>query len=263
MGGGRPPPAYHLGLTPGDLPPCVLLPGDPDRASQIAATWEASETLREHREFRSFRGSYRGCPIGVVSVGIGGPSMAIVVEELARIGARTLIRVGSCGAIDPRIKPGDLVITTAAARFDGVSDAYAPAGYPAVAHPEVFRALEAAARAIGGRYHAGVTASVSTFYLEQGRAGYRGFAPGDLDRLPKLFRKLGILNVEMECATLLTIASIYGLRAGAVCTVFGDRRDGTPVPSDVTRSIRVANEAAFWLESAREPPGPRDRPSRA
>ena len=242
---------YHLGLRPGDLPETVLVPGDPDRASAIASAWDSSEALAEHREFRSFRGTYRGARIGVVSAGIGGPSMAIVVEELARLGVRTIVRVGSCGTLRPEIRAGDLVISTAAARFEGASRAYAPPGYPAVADPEVVRALAESAREEGVRFHLGITATVDTFYLEQGRPGWRGYFPPHLgDPLHEL-RALGCLNLEMECATLLTIAGVYGLRAGAVCTVFGDLEDGTPVPADVAPSLRVANEAVCRLRASR------------
>lgn len=252
---------YHLGLREGDLPEHVLVPGDPDRATAIAATWDQRELLAEHREYRCYRGRFRGRPIGAVSAGIGGPSMAIVVEELARLGVRTILRVGSCGAVDPVVRPGDLVITQAAARFEGASRAYAPAGYPAVAHREVVDALVSSAREQRVRYHVGLTATVDTFYLEQGRAGWGGYTPSHLGHPAEEFRRLGFANVEMEAATLLTIAGVYRLRAGVVCTVFGDSRDGTPIPADVGPSIRVANEAVTRLQgSANGQAIPRPRP---
>ncbi|MGI0131652.1 MAG: nucleoside phosphorylase [Thermoplasmata archaeon] len=240
----RPGPTYHLGLRSGDLPACVLVPGDPDRATAIAESWEEREAAGERREFRSFRGRFHGVPVGTVSAGIGGPSMAIVVEELARIGVRTILRVGSCGALQPELRAGDLAISRAAVRFEAASRAYAPPEYPAVADAEVVGALVGAARLAGVRFHVGITATVDSFYLEQGRPGWRGFVPVHRGGDPvEALRALGCMNVEMECATLLTIASLYGLRAGAVCTVFGDDGQGMPVPADVGPSIRVANEA--------------------
>ncbi len=238
---------YHLEIPPGVMPARVLLTGDPARARRVAESWSAFAALAEHREFSSYAGRYRGTPLGVVSTGIGGPAMAIAVEELARLGATTFLRVGSSGAVAPSVRAGDLVITSASGRFDGASRAYAPPGYPAVANPEIVRALESAATRLRVRFHVGTTASVDTFYLEQGRPGFGGYLPADLRHARERLRRLNFLNVEMETATLLTIAGVYGLRAGAVCAVFGDRRDGTPVPRGEETAIRVANEALAAL----------------
>ena len=253
---------YHLGLAPGEIPPRVLLPGDPDRASQIAASWEESRPLREHREFRSFRGKYRGIDVGTVSAGIGGPSLAIVVDELAQVGVRTLVRVGSCGPVSRAVRHGDLVITLAAARFERASEAYAPLGYPAVSNPDVCRALQDSAKALGIRFHTGITATVGTFYPEQDRPGFGGAMVGPPGRFSlRELRRLRILNVEMEMATLLTMAGVFGLRAGGVCTVYGDSPSGRPMPADSGPAIRVANEAIFRLAES-ETPG-HARPPRA
>ena len=247
--------SYHLRLRRGDLPPTVLLPGDPARASRIAATWDSSTPVAENREYRSLRGRVQGVPIGVVSAGIGGPSMAIVVEELARVGARTILRVGSSGPIDPHLKGGEVAITLAAARWEAASHAYAPAGWPAVADPEVFQALVDAARSLGVRYAVGLTATVETFHRSQGRPGWKALpsAPGVYGI--RQLRQLGIMNIEMETSTLLTVARLYGLRAGAICSVYPDGAGGDPVPRGEVEAIRVANEAVVRLASipARSP----------
>ncbi len=249
-------PAYHLALRPGDLPGSVLVPGDPDRARRIAESWEHATALSDHREFVSFRGRYRGVDLGVVSSGIGGPAMAIVVEELARLGVRRIVRVGSCGAVDPRLRPGDLAISHAAARFDHTSRLYAPLEYPAVADRDLLRALESAAAASGVRHRVGLTATVGTFYLDQGRSGFGGYLPAEARHMPTLLRELGVLNIEMECATLFTIAGLYGIEAGAVCTVYGDRVGGRPIPQDPSPAIRVSNEA-LRQRAAEAPTGSR------
>jgi uridine phosphorylase len=245
---------YHLDLRRGDIPPLVLLPGDPDRASQIADSWEWSRPLSEHREFRSFRGRFRGVELGTVSAGIGGPSVSIVVDELAQLGVRTVIRVGSCGALDPSLRHGDLAITLAAARFERTGEAYAPLGYPAVSDPAVYRALEDSARVLGAPFRTGITATVGTFYPEQDRPGFAGVAGLPLGR-PTLgeLRRLRILNIEMEMATVLTMARVFGLRAGGVSTVYGESPDGNPKPADSGPAIRVANEAIVRLATSEAP----------
>lgn len=239
--------AYHLGLAPGDLPATVIVPGDVDRVEKIARSWDRSDFLTKRRQFVSYRGRYRGIDLGVVSSGIGGPAMSITVEELASLGVRTILRVGSCGALLPGMRRGDLVVSRGAVRLDGASRAYAPPGYPAAADPRVYLALLEAARATGARTHGGITSSFDTFYVGQGRPGFRGFLPPSHPAFVEELRRIGVLAVEMECATLLTIASIYGLAAGAVCAVYsvGDREQLRP--SGEEEAIRAANEAALRL----------------
>lgn len=252
--GPRPPRAgatYHLGLRPGDLPECVVVPGDPARAERIARSWEVASAVTENREFRSFRGSLGGVPMGVVSAGIGGPAMAIVVEELARVGVRTILRVGSSAAINRRLKGGDVAISLAAARFEATSRIYAPAGYPAVADPEVFAALVDSARSLRRPYRVGITATVETFHLSQGRRGFRSLPREEGVYSVADLRRLGILNIEMETATLLTVARLYGLRAGAVCAVYLLTPQKAPVPRGEEAAIDVANAAAVRLSGGR------------
>ncbi len=162
-------------------------------------------------------------------------------------------------------RPFGLGTSSSASRRPGSrarANRYAPLGYPAVADPEAFRALVEAARALGVRFHTGITATVGTFYPEQGRAGFgevQNWKPGEPPEV--LFRRWRIVNIEMECATLFTMASVFGLQAGAVCTVYGDTPDGSPIPEDPVPAIRVANEAIHRL--ATPPPKARGfgRPS--
>lgn len=252
--------AYHLDLAPGDLPPLVLVPGDVDRVQKIAASWDASEPLARRRQFVSYRGRFHGVELGVVSSGIGGPAMSITVEELAALGVRTLLRIGSCGALQPGIRRGDLMVPRATVRFDGASLAYAPAGYPASADPEVYLALLQAAKVARARAFGGVSVSFDTFYVGQGRPGFGGYLPPSNPALIEDLRRMGVIGVEMECATLFTLSSLYGLRAGAVCAVYsiGDR--DRLVPRGETEAISTANEAAVAL--SRIPlSGPRMAPS--
>ena len=255
-------PVYHLKLRPGDLPPVVLLPGDPGRVERIAATWDDAEDLAENREFRSARGRYRGVELGVVSSGIGGPSASIAVEELARLGVRTIVRVGSAGAVGRWVRPGSVVISTASMRSGGTTADYVPLGYPAAADPDVVLALTESAVSLGIPHHRGFTASMDSFYVGEGRPGFDGFLPVERRDVTRTLRSLRILAIEMECATVFTLSALYGLRAGAVLAVFGDRGEAGPVPAGEEEAIRVANDAVLRLATIAEkvPPPP---PARA
>jgi len=245
--GGR---MYHIDLAPGEIPPYVLLPGDPARVDKIARTWDSYEVLRQHREYRSARGTYRGAPVAAVSTGIGGPSTAIAVEELAEIGVHTFIRVGTTGALQPWIKPGDVVIASAAVRYDCASSEYAPPEYPAAAAPEAVLALAEAARRLGLRHHVGVVASTATFHLGQSRPGYRGYSWSQAEKRIDDLRRMGVLSFEMEAATIYTLASLYGLRAACICAAIANRATNEFVPeAGVEDAIRAANEAARILWS--------------
>ena len=233
---------YHLEVGPGDVAPSVLLPGDPDRVDVIAEAWDEAEVVAEHREFRTATGAVDGTPVSATSTGIGSPSAAIAVEELARVGADTFVRVGSCGGIQPGMSVGDLVITTGAVRQEGTSHEYVRGDYPAVADDRVVAALVAAAERLGHDYHVGLTMSADAFYAGQARTGFEGFeAPGS-DTLLEELRAANVLNVEMEAAAVLTLASLYGLRAGAVCAVYADRTSGT---FEVTGEGRAAATASL------------------
>jgi len=240
--------AYHLGLRQGDLPRYVLLPGDLDRVAKIASMWDSSTPLSRRRQYVSFRGRYKGVDISALSTGIGGPAVSIAVEELARLGVDTMIRVGSCGSVRGDVKVGDLVITKAAVRFDGASSAYTPPGYPASADPVVYLALVEAAETLGVRYHTGLTATFDAFYVAQGRPGYKGYLPRTLRSWVEDMASLNVVNVEMEAATLLTLTNLYGLRGGVVCSVFANRVTDEFGELGESDAIMVANEAVRILE---------------
>jgi uridine phosphorylase len=231
---------YHVELAPGDVANAVLLPGNPERLDKITPLWDESEEIAYHREYRTATGTYEGADISVTSTGIGSPSTAIAVEELARVGADTFIRVGSCGAIQPGMEVGDLVITSGCVRQEGTSKEYVREDYPAVADKEVVSALVAAAERLGHDYHVGLTMSADSFYAGQGREGFNGFEAAGSDELVDELKEANVKNIEMEAAALCTIANIYGLRAGAVCSVFANRETG----EFLTEGESVAAETA-------------------
>jgi uridine phosphorylase len=238
---------YHLELAAGDVAEAVLLPGDPARVETIADCWDEARVVADHREYRTATGTVDETPVSATSTGIGSPSAAIAVEELARVGADTLIRVGSCGAIQPDTSLGDLIITTGAVRQEGTSNEYVRPEYPAVADHAVVAALAAAAEDLGYDYHLGITASTDSFYAGQSREGFEGFRARDSDASIDELRAAGVLNFEMEASAILTLAGIYGLRAGAVCTVYADRTTGEFRAADDQRAARTASRAVALL----------------
>lgn len=239
---------YHVRVKPGEISRYVLLPGDPERVPLIAELWDEAWEVSSHREFRLWNGRVNGRLISACSTGIGSASASIAVEELARAGADTFIRVGSTGAIQPHIDIGDLVISSAAIRLEGASMDYAPPEYPATASYEVLLALIEAAESLNVRYHVGVTATTDSFYLGQGRRGFRGYVRSGMRELLNDLRAMGVLNLDMETSAIYTIASIYGLRAGSICAVFANRvRDEFGVAGE-RDAAKVAVEAVKILQ---------------
>jgi uridine phosphorylase len=217
---------YHLDCAPGDLAPRILLCGDPERAARVAARFSRVRRERRHREFVTLTGTWKGRELTVLGTGIGADNTEIAVVELSQVVRDpVLVRIGSCGALRKGIRLGDLVITTGAVRLENTSSFFVPDGYPAVAHHEVVRALVDGCRDLGIPHHVGLTATAPGFYGAQSRR-VPGFEPRFKD-LPGELGRLNVLNFEMEASALLTLASIRGLRAGAVCAVYAQRTRGT------------------------------------
>jgi uridine phosphorylase len=217
---------FHLGLTTARLRGArlAIVPGDPARSQRIAELMSNPQPLASHREFNSWLGELDGGPVVVCSTGIGGPSTSIVVEELAQLGVRTFLRVGTTGAIQEHIDVGDVLVTTASVRLDGASYHFAPAAYPAVADFDCTTALVAAAKASGARVHVGITASSDTFYPGQERYDtYSGRVNREWAGSMREWQALQVMNYEMESATLLTMCAALGLKAGMIAGVIVNR----------------------------------------
>ena len=197
----------HIQCGPGDVAPVVLLPGDPGRIDWIARELEEVEEVASNREFRTITGRCLGVPVSAASTGIGGASTAIAVEELIRIGARILVRVGSAGALQPGMPIGSLVVAEGAVREDGASGMYVPAGYPAVADPELAVALAQAARELGVPVRSGLVRSHDSFYTDRE------------EELTRSWAARGVLASDMETAALFTVARLRGVRAGSILNV--------------------------------------------
>ena len=212
---------HHIRCKTGDIARYVLLPGDPGRARTIAACFDDAEKIAESREYVTYTGTVEGIPISVTSTGIGGPSAIIAVEELAKCGADTFIRVGTAGGMQEFVRPGDVVIAQGAIRDEGAGLQYMPVEFPAVASIEVVNALIAGSKKVG-------TTTMSVLSIPM----IHFMDSMNLARMPtadilKLRRKAwmrgGTLASEMECAGIFIAASTLGVRAGAICLIAGNR----------------------------------------
>ena len=197
----------HLHAEPGDVAPCVLLPGDPDRATYIAEHHlQDARLYNDHRGLLGYTGSYQGLRVSVQTTGMGCPTTAIVLEELIALGAQTVIRVGTCGSLREEVRPGDTVLAQGSLPFDGTTRLYLGEG-PAVPLPS-WAVLRASARLLedsGAAHHVGLIASSDTYYA------------GEWLRRERLAR--GAIAVEMEASAIFTVAMLRGIRAGCLCTV--------------------------------------------
>lgn len=233
---------YHLRVKPGDVAKYVLLPGDPDRVLRIAKQLDDPQEVVFHREYRTVTGTYKGIAVSATSTGIGCPSASIAVEELANVGATHFVRVGSTGALQPEIRIGDVVISTAAMRRDGTTPFYVKKGFPAVADHFLTNALIESAiemrkeRKFG--LHVGLCASDDAFY-------------GETPEYIRMLSEHKLANVEMEASAIFTVAHLRGLKAAMICGVSGNlvtadvvyEEENKPLQQSWDNAIAIALDA--------------------
>lgn len=237
---------YHINMKKGDAGRFCILPGDPGRCEKIAAYLDDPYFVTQNREFTAYSGTLLGEKVSVVSTGIGGPSAAIAMEELAQIGADTFIRIGTCGGINMKVRSSDIVIATGAVRMEGTSREYAPVEFPAVADFELVRALADAAESLGMTWHTGVVQSKDSFYGQH--SPERMPVSYELMQKWEAWKRLGVLASEMETAALYTVAAAVGVRCASVLNVLWNQERKAagfdePDDLDTDRGIRVAVEA--------------------
>ena len=210
---------YHIHTTPDDVAPYVLLPGDPHRVEQVAALWDEARFVADNREHVTYTGVYKGMPITCTSTGMGCPSTAIAIEELARCGARTLLRMGTCAGICPQVQRGHLVIFDSACRFEGTTKCYAPVEYPAVAHHEIVAAAVEYAKTSGLTYHVGTSRCIDGLYTNRPDANtsFGGYRLRSWDWFMQDLQKMNVIAGDMESAAVMVLSRLFGLRGGAVC----------------------------------------------
>ena len=234
----------HIQLGKGDVGRYVLLPGDPFRTDLIASCFVEPKLVAHNREHKTWVGKLDGVPVAVTSTGMGGPSTAIAVEELIRCGADTFIRVGTAGAVqsDEDYERYAGVIVTGSVRDEGTTIHYVPIEYPAIANRHVVDALSRAAKARGFNFAEGIAQCKDSFYGQH-----------DPDSMPvsarlherwEAWRKAGVMASEMETAALFVIASIRGVRAGAVMAYFAMNDETIEMACDAIRILIEQDRAA-------------------
>ena len=242
---------YHIGLKQGDIGKYIILPGDPKRCAKIAAYFDNPQLVADNREYVTYTGYVDGEKVSVTSTGIGGPSAAIAMEELVKVGAETFIRVGTCGGMQLDVKGGDIVVATGAIRAEGTSKEYAPIEFPAVPNLDITNALVNAAQNLGFTYHTGVVQCKDSFYgqhsPETKPVSY------ELQNKWEAWKRLGCLASEMESAALFVVASYLNVKVGSVfLTVANQEREKqkleNPVVHDTEKAIKTAIEAIKILK---------------
>lgn len=229
---------YHVGFAARALQGAriAVLPGDPGRVEPLARTLGTEpHFIAAHREYTSWLTYINGLPVLVCSTGMGGPSVAICLEELARMGVTHVIRFGTTGTIQEFVDLGDVIINKASVRLDGTSHHYAPGAFPAVASFTVTSALVQAAKACSAPFHLGIAVSSDTFWPGQERYdSFTGYVPRHFQGSMQEWQALGALNYEMETSALFVTALALGLKAGAVCGVVVKRTQSESVaPTEV------------------------------
>lgn len=212
---------YHLQMKKGDVGRYVLLPGDPGRCEQIASYLDDPHLVAYNREYKTYTGTLLGEKVSVTSTGIGGPSAAIAVEELVKIGADTFIRVGTCGGMNANVIPGSIVVANSAIRAEGTSREYLPIEFPAVADHQVTCALEAAAKSLNLPCKVGVVQCKDSFYGQHEPEAQP--ISDDLLRRWSAWIRGGCLASEMESAALFVLGSCRSVRTGTVLLVCANK----------------------------------------
>lgn len=245
-------PTYHIRVNKDDIGNYVLMPGDRGRVERIAKYLDAPQEVGNNREYLSYTGNLNGEKVSVISSGMGGPAIAIAIEELKILGVHTIVRIGTAGALQKSLSLGDSIIATAAFRDDGVSKKYIDSAYPAVASYAVTSALSQGAQRIGNPTYLGIVLSTDAYYA-------RDFAVQETRHLIDTLVRANVLCVEMECATLFTLGNIYRMRIGAILTSREEiDEDGSYIQAGsryedgLEKSIRAAVQAVRILIEAGE-----------
>ena len=237
---------YHTGVGPADIGKYVIMPGDPKRCEKIAKYFDNAKLVADVREYTTYTGTLDGVPVSVTSTGIGGPSASIAIDELAKCGAHTFIRIGTCGGMQENVMGGDVVIATGAVRMEGTSREFAPIEYPAVPDLNVTNALVAAAEEQNIPHHVGVVQCKDSFFGQHEPeimpVSY------ELENKWQAWLRMGCLASEMESAALFIAGQFLRVRVGSCFLVVANQeraKKGLPNKQahDTDIAVKVAVEA--------------------
>lgn len=228
---------YCTGLIPGNVGKYVLLPGDPERSDRVAKYLDDVEFIGMHREHRTFTGYYKGLKVSVTSTGLGCPSAAIATQELSNIGAEVFVRIGSSAALDPKIKVGDLLVSTGCMKNEGTSRFFVPDSFPAVPDLELtYMLISQAKKTLKGSpvcIHAGIGSTDDSFY---------GETPEFIDRV----YGYGCVNLDMEASGIFTVANRLGKKAAAIYSISSNLKSGEIYYADGTKEEDNTKLADGW-----------------
>jgi len=218
---------YHINLSERELEGAqhMFIVGDPARTEAIAQHLKDSQEIAFNREYRTFVAYIEENPVLIASMGIGGPSTAIGLEEFGKCGITTIIRVGTSGILNPRVKLGDIVSAIGAIRDEGTTRQYLPLEFPAVAHPDVVLALRQGAFNLNlqDRFHEGIIHSKDAFWSEEPE-----MIPAKKEIIERweIWKRGKALVTEMEISTLFVLGSIRGWKTGGILAAIGDFETG-------------------------------------
>jgi len=239
---------HHIDLLPGDVGETVLLPGDVSRAEVIASHFDDAKMIAHKRQYITYTGSYQGVKVSVTSTGIGGPALAIAVEELIHVGAKNFIRVGTGGGIQSWLPVPTLIVGTAAVRGDGTSREYFPLEYPAVADFHMVEAIISSAEELGVEVFPGIIRGHDAFYAESifsDKVDYLARGREWIDA--------GVLIVSNESSTLFPLAMVRGCRASTILSLVDCHHrpdlnvDPEVIKGTISDAIDIALHAAVKL----------------
>ena len=238
---------YHIHCAKGEVGRYVILPGDPGRCPSIAALFDDAHLVARNREYTTYTGTLLGEKVSVCSTGIGGPSAAIAMEELAALGAHTFLRIGTCGGMQPELIPGTLIIPTGAIRMEGTSQEYVPLAFPAVPDFGLTQHLVCAAQELAYDYRTGVVQCKDSFYGQHSPETMP--AAQTLLQNWQAWKAAGALASEMESAALFIVAATRRVKCATILQMLWNQerqavvRDNAHAAGDMTHAIEVAVSA--------------------
>ncbi len=235
---------HHIQLSPADIGETVFLPGDVSRAKVIADHFDSAELVASNRQYNTFSGMYKGIKVSVTSTGIGGAAAAIAIEELVKIGAKNLIRIGTGGMMQTWLPVPGILVITGAVSGDGLTREYFPAGFPAVADFYMMEAMLASAKDLSIEVHEGYEWSHDAFYAGS------VFSNLDILEIEKPWIDAGVLIASQEASTVLSLAMARKVRGGVILASAGCHQHPEKSATEEQMVKAISDATKISLETA-------------